>query len=598
MANTKRQGTVGNSIEALGGVSPDAISKLVDFYATQLEKKSKLSIEKIQKFESYLRDKKNKEDFKTQKEQLAQLNRESNNIAKQLGQKLKDSFGDLGKIVNTVTKAFSSSIDQYISTYTRYMGTITTRLQGTSLTFNSLAKDVATNLSTSPYLRQDVMLENLNKFVESGISYNLESRAYIATATSKIATTFNNFDSSLLRIIRIQQADSTVARLGMESLLTKFLNKQYEDTSYLNQTSKNVSNLLLEAESLMGYKGASEFEYIVQRWLGSMSSLGVSENTISTIAAGLGYLGSGNISALSGNQALQNLLVMAASNAGLDYGSLLTGGLTGSSASRLLSSIVQLGQNIAGSGNYVVQSQYANLFGLNISDLVSLTNITANDLKAITSNIVNYENLRKETTDQLRTLSQRTTPSEMVTNVLANIMTSMGANVATNPALYGTWEVAKLLSSSGLDYTFNVGFLGTGTSFTLSQLMKTGVIGISGIVSLVNALGNIAKGNIGGTSLETWGERQTRGSLASSYGVSGRTVSGSAYLGSLDSSSLKQTFQENQEQSSQYTGIEEEDDTKEKINDINENVYNIYSILNEWDTKFMTSPFFAGLGGI
>ena len=593
----KRQGTVGTNIESLGGISPDAVSKLVDLYTTQLEKKGKFSIQKLQKFESELRDKERKKDEKAQREQLAQLNRESNNVVKQLGQKLKDNFGDVGKIVNNITNAFSGTIDKFIDTYTKYMGSINTRLQGTTLSFNSLVKDVATNLSTSPYLRQDVMLENLNKFIESGISYNLESRAYIATATSKIATTFNAFDSSLLRIIRIQQADSTVARLGMESLLTKFLNRQYEDTSYLNQTSKTVSNLLLEAESLMGYKGASEFEYIVQKWLGSMSSLGVSENTISTIATGLGYLGSGNVSALSNNQALQNLLVMAASNAGLDYGALLTGGLTGSSASRLLSSIVQLGQNIAGSGNYVVQSQYASLFGLNISDLVSLTNITANDLKAITANIVNYEGLRKETTEQLRTLSQRTTPSEMVTNVLANLMTSMGANVATNPALYGTWEVAKLLSSSGLDYTFNVGFLGTGTSFTLSQLIKTGVIGISGIVSLINALGNISSGNAGGTSLSVWGEQQTRGNVTSSYGISGKTVSGSSYLGSLDSSSMRQTFQENQEQAAQYSGVEE-DETKENINNINENVYSIYTLLTEWDTKLMRSPLFVGLGGI
>ena len=595
MADNKRQGTVGNSIDALGGVSPDAISKLVNLYAAELEKKGKSSIEKIAKFSSQLREKERKKEEAYQKEQLAQINRESNNIVKQLGQKLKDSFSDIGKIVNNVTKAFESSIDQYISTYTKYMGAITTRLQGTSLTFNTLAKDVATNLSTSPYLRQADMLENLNKFVESGISYNLESRAYIATATAKIATTFNAFDSSLLRIIRIQQADSTVARLGMESLLTKFLNKQYEDTSYLNQTSKSVSNLLLEAESVMGYKGASEFEYIVQKWLGSMSSLGVSENAITSIATGLGYLGSGNVSALSGNQALQNLLVMAASNAGLDYGSLLTSGLSGSSASRLLSSIVNLGQTIAGSGNYVVQSQYANLFGLSISDLVSLTNITTKDLKAITSDIVKYEGLRKETTDQLRTLSQRTTPSEMVTNVLANIMTSMGANVATNPALYGTWEVAKLLSSSGLDYTFNVGFLGTGTSFTMSQLLKTGVIGVSGIVSLINALGNIGRGNAGGTSLDVWGEQQTRGNVASSYGTRGRTVSGSSYLGSIDSSSMRQTFKENQEESSQYTGIEEEDRTRENIDDINSNVSAIYNLLSDWDTKLKMSPL-MGLG--
>ena len=49
------------------------------------------------------------------------------------------------------------------------------------------------------------------------------------------------------------------------------------------------------------------------------------------------YLGSGNISALSGNSALQNLFVMAS---GGNYGRLLTGGLNARNASALLQNIV------------------------------------------------------------------------------------------------------------------------------------------------------------------------------------------------------------------------------------------------------------------
>ena len=109
------------------------------------------------------------------------------------------------------------------------------------------------------------MIENLNKFVQSGVAYNLELRSYLATVSDRIATTFDAFDSSLLRIIRIQQADSTKSRLGMEAMLTKFLNAQFENTEYLQQTANSVSNMLIEAESQMGYKGATEFEYVVQK---------------------------------------------------------------------------------------------------------------------------------------------------------------------------------------------------------------------------------------------------------------------------------------------------------------------------------------------
>ena len=361
----------------------DPLRDQAERYSKLLERYGKQSADSVEKYREALIKKHNKQ----QKAELKAIEKEIWDENASRAQKLAKNIGEtLSKALSaSLTKTFSS-IDSYIQSYTQYMGSITTRLQGTGLTFNTLASNISRNLSTSPYLKQTDMLNNLNKFVEAGIAYNVESRAYIATATQKIATTFNAFDSSLLRIIRIQQADSTVARIGMESLLTKFLNARYQDTSYLNR-SQNISGMLTEAESLMGYKGASEFEYVVQRWLGSMSALGVSENTISALATGLGYLGSGNVSALAGNTALQNLLVMAASNAGLDYGSLLTGGLNARTTNALLSSIVGIGQNIAYSGNNVVRSQYANLFGLNVSDLVSLTNITANDLKEITGNV-------------------------------------------------------------------------------------------------------------------------------------------------------------------------------------------------------------------
>ena len=528
-----------------------------------------------------------KNEEKNKQKRLKQLQKElsdeaastTSKVFKQISENLVKALGQ------GLTKTFSS-IDNYIQSYTRYMGTITTRLQGTGLTYSRLSGDIAKNLGTSPYLKQTDMLENLNKFVEAGIAYNVESRAFIATATQKIATTFNAFDSSLLRIIRIQQADSTVARLGMESLLTKFLNARYGDTSYLSTIGTgNITGQLLEAESLMGYQGASEFDYAVQKWLGSMSSLGVSSNTVNLLAQGLGYLGSGNISALSGNTALQNLFVMAT---GGNYSRYLTGGLTASSASSILQNIVNFGKTIATSGNNVVRSELANLFGLSVSDLVSLTNLTTQDIKAITDNIVKYETLRNETTTQLQTMGQRTTVSEKVANVMSNVLASLGANVANSPVMYGIWEAANLMANSGLDYNFNVGFLGTGTSFSLSQLLKTGVVGGALITSIVGAIQNIGQDNFLGTKLDVWGERETRGTGLATAGItSGLTTSSSSYVGTFDESNSQQTFKDQQENAAQYTGTTEDDpEGMEYIikHNINDNIEYIKELLSDWNS--------------
>ena len=491
-----------------------------------------------------------------------------NNLFKKFGLNMKatmksvaSNFSD--QVKNNISQAFkntvkaaSKGIDDYISTYSQYMGTISARIQGTSLNYNTMMSNISRNLSTSPYVKQTDMISNLNKFVESGITYNIELRSYLATVTDRIATTFNAFDSNLLRIIRIQQADSTTARLGMEALLTQFLNTNFGDTSYLN-TSSDISKLLLEAESQMGYKGATEFEYVVQKWLGSMSSVGVSDTALQSIATGLGYLGSGNVSGLSSNTALQNLLVMASSRAGLDYSSMLTGGLTASDTNKLMKSLVNYMQNISTSGNNVVRSELANIFGLTVSDLKSISNLSSSDIGNISNSLMSFGTAIDEVNNQLAQLSTRTSISQKISNVLGNLLTSIGANVATNPVLYGTWEAAKLLESSGLDYKITAEPFGFGISSSLSQIMKTGVVGISGITSLIGALGNLK--NAGGTNLSVWGGSETtsRGQGLNPY-ASKRSSSASSYIGAADSTLYNETFGEMTSESATYTGTQSE----------------------------------------
>ena len=114
-------------------------------------------------------------------------------------------------------------------------------------------------------MRQADIVEQVKTLVGQGISFNVTQRAFLNTIKDKIATTFNAADGTLLRLIRIQQQDSTAARLGMESMLTSFMNNMYETTEYLQNLSTNVRQSLMEAMALQSTTDAVAFEYQVQK---------------------------------------------------------------------------------------------------------------------------------------------------------------------------------------------------------------------------------------------------------------------------------------------------------------------------------------------
>ena len=117
----------------------------------------------------------------------------------------------------------------------------------------------------SPFIKQADAVNNLKNFVGKGIAFNVEQRAFLDTISEKIATTFEATDASLLKLVRIQQADSTAARLGMESALTAFLNNMYETTEYMSEIADDIRGQIYEASALMDATDATEFEYQVQK---------------------------------------------------------------------------------------------------------------------------------------------------------------------------------------------------------------------------------------------------------------------------------------------------------------------------------------------
>nr|DAD82758.1 MAG TPA: hypothetical protein [Siphoviridae sp. ctrpg19] len=172
-----------------------------------------------------------------------------------------------------------------------------------------------------------------------GISYNVEQRAFLETISDKIATTFDAHSSAMLQIIRLQREDSTIYRLGAEAELTKYFNERFQDSSYMSDLYDTVSQTILGGVSQLGTAGGAEYEYNLQKWFGSLYSLGMSSNTITSLASAINMLSTGDVSGVAGS-GLQNLLVMAANKGNLSYGELLKQGVNAQNVDALMSNIV------------------------------------------------------------------------------------------------------------------------------------------------------------------------------------------------------------------------------------------------------------------
>lgn len=451
--------------------------------------------------------------------------------------------------LNKTMEKLGSVINQGISTYSKYQLGISARLQGyrgnEGDVFSQVEKNLTNAVGVTPYFKTETMLNNLQALVEQGIASNIEQRAFLQTAKDGIATTFSANDAALLRIIRLQQSDSTAARLGMEAYLTRYLNNLVENTEYLQSTFDNVENALLEASSQMGASQATEFEYIVQKWLGALTGTGLSEATAHSIAQAVGYLGSGDIGSLS-NSNMQNLLVMSASKAGLNYSDLLTNGLNAYNTNKLLYAMADYMAGMSAGGNNVTKSQLAQTFGVSISDITAAKQLSSS-FKSIYNNMMSYSGMYGELESQMGKLVQRTAISEMISNVGANAKFSLASSIASNPALNALWQITDMIqgATNGINIPA-VSVMGNMVDLntTVENLMKLGVVGagslsligdiINGVGNTVNPAGILGRLNIGAESKTNTITRGV-GLKASSAGL-GTSVS--TYVGNSSSGDL------------------------------------------------------------
>ena len=465
------------------------------------------------------------------------------------------------KALNSLTNAVTSGIQEYVS----YQASASARLQGVNLNrtfseylygenlFGVLESRLNTAVGINPYVNNQKLMANLNDLISKGIASNVEQRAFLETIKDNIATTFDAANSSLLRIVRLQQSDSTAARLGMEAYLTRFLNSMVENTEYLTTTFDNVQSALVEASSQMSMSASTAFEYIVQKWLGALSGTGLSEETANQLAQAIGYLGSGNITALSGSP-IMNLLTVSASRSGLDIGTLLNTGLTASTTNQLLRAVTDYMIELGSSGSNVVKSQLAQTFGINISDITAATALSSS-LNDITKNMMSVSDMYSSLNQQMWMLPIRMSAGTMIQNQFDNMMFSLSKGIAENPALMALWQISDMVQSvtGGINIP-TVGVLGNFADLetTVENLVKLGVVGVSSFNWIGDMLSGLSSALVPSSMLQKLGiiegsEVLTRGTGLSSA-ISGISTSKSTFIGtSAGSDMYSQTLQSSYE---------------------------------------------------
>lgn len=434
-----------------------------------------------------------------------------------LGDKFDNAFSSAEEVLNT------------------YQAKISTRLEGSGREYKSISEVLRKNLSLSGIIEQKRVLENVGKLVEQGIAYDLEQRAFLATVSEEISSTFDAFDSNLLRIIRIQREDSTYARMGLETSLSRLFNEYFLDSSYLNDMYDSVSAALIDATSQLSTAQSAEFEYTVQKWLGALYSMGASQSFVSQVATGLNMLGTGNVEGLAGSP-MQTLFAMAANRSSTDYASLLTGGLTKDNTNALLKSMVEYLAEISGNtrSNRVVAGAYSNLFNMTLSDMRAVQNLS-NDIDSIFTEDISYSQMAGVTNQRITTLGSNYSLGKRVSTLFNNILFSSAQSLVENPATYVLYKAMDIVGKVGDAVIPTVSVLGNSINLggTITDLVKSGIFGVSMIGNIISGLGHLGENN----ELYSW---TTQGEMrGSGYDLTSRSSISQSYTGNASSADME-----------------------------------------------------------
>lgn len=497
-----------------------------------------------------------KEKDESKKEQLKK-DIENNEKEKQKAEREKATL----EAINALNEAFAAKVDESVKILEANELKANTRLMGSMKQFSNANENIGKqllgslgilsnntaildvirkNLAASPFVKSTDVIKDISNGISQGIVTNVEMRGFLNSIKDGIVSTFEAFSEDINKLIRIQQEDSTQARMGMEASLMKLYNRMFETSEYLKSGFDSVTKAIYDASSIVSASQAEEMEFVMQKWLGSLYSVGMSQQTVTNIANAINQLASGDVSQLG--TGTQNLIAMALNKVGgLSYDKVLTQGINPTDLNTLMFAVVSYLQEIAESSqnNNVVQKELGNVFGVTISDIKAATNLTAQDISELKSYAQSYADAEKELNNQMSTMWTRMSKSVLLSNVYENFMFTSGMTVAENPVTYFMQKVLGALPNMETPMPQAMGS-GLSSGLPLKDILQTALTGFGLIGGVINSVQSLAAG--GGLNLDMWNINKdvTRGSmgLQLSSGFT-QTTSGSRYAASGSDEDLK-----------------------------------------------------------
>ena len=436
--------------------------------------------------------------------------------------------------------------------------------------YGNMIKDISKLIGSSPFIKQSDVIKNLSEIANTGSNYNIEQRAYLATLAKDLASTFNIKGEELLRLNRLMRTDLSASRMGMVQNLTDALNQTFNDSSFMNSLRRSVAEGVMDATTQLSTGNGTDFEWAVEAWMGALTSAGVDTDVINMLTKGLNFLGSGNVSAMSGNEQMQTLFALAASNSGgKSYSEMLVDGIDASDVNKLMSEMIGYLKDISDE-NKVVQSEYFRILGMGgLANMTAFKNIDVDEVLAIAQNSRTDINTENYSTSSI--LSR-------VNIVKDNLITTMATDIGESVPKLITWILADTLDkvAGGISIPSILG-LGTGVIMdtTVADMMKAGVMA-STLFSVIPSIATAFKNN-GVADFGSFAEQA--GGVNTGFGTSLSYAVGSSSSSDVMKSSI--TSQANQAKQNKKTvqnaiGETEEESSEAMLKSIKKQLDGLY----------------------
>ena len=545
-----------------------------------------------------------------------QLTNNLKDIKDEVKQGFKDSTSSLNAFGDTIVNAVAASrnffngiVDGTVSSISQYYGPIAASLEGVNgelKDFKSINNRLQLDIGLSSLVKQEAVLNSINNLVSQGITSDIESLGILTSIRDKTVSSFDVTNSDLRRLVRLnqQRGNLTAKQFGLADALKESFNSTFGDSSFLNGMFQSLTGTVLDAVSANANSGGTDstaFYSVLESWLGAMYESGVDTNTVNAIAQGVNYLGSGNVQALSGNKQLQNLMLLSMDRAGLDYADILQRGLSDSNMNVLLSTIVDYLAEITSNTkeNNVLQSSYANLFNMSVTDMTAIQNLSKSGYSALG---MTGANALAQASNELNKVASRTSAAEQINNVIDNAKYVFGSSIAENKLSYFTYKASNLILDSldGLNKTAQgtsnsnlmqkavgkvfdniTGSVRLVTSLTYLGSLLPGVLGFG--KGLLGSAGNLLNGD-GNNALAQIISQSSSGGLYDGGGTSRGGVFSLTSSGATSSNALKQFTLTGSSQASGITDTTKwENDARAASEEEDENV----KILKEFEKTLM-----------